>query len=80
MNSIQNQKPRQKIIIILILNKSFLYDLSTKLIQRISGWKKNPMLIKRAIISFLDIDNALMTKSKWFYSEKFLRFSHEEKI
>ena len=48
--------------------------------EEFPGCQKNPMLIKRAIISFLDIDNALMTKSKWFYSEKFLRFSHEEKI
>ena len=61
------------------MNPSFMtYQLNSS--EEFPGCQKNPMLIKRAIISFLDIDNALMTKSKWFYSEKFLRFSHEEKI
>ena len=61
------------------MNLSFItYKLNSS--KEFPGCQKNPMLIKRAIISFLDIDNALMTKSKWFYSEKFLRFSHEEKI
>ena len=61
------------------MNPSFItYQLNSS--KEFPGCQKNPMLIKRAIISFLDIDNARMTKSKWFYSEKFLRFSHEEKI
>ena len=61
------------------MNLSFItYKLNSS--KGFPGCQKNPILIKRAIILFLDIDNALMTKSKWFYSEKFLRFSHEEKI
>ena len=61
------------------MNLSFItYKLNSS--KGFPGCQKNPILIKRAIISFLDIDKSLMTKSKWFYSEKFLRFSHEEKI
>ena len=61
------------------MNPSFMtYQLNSS--KEIQGCQKNPMLIKRAIILFLDIDNVLIIKSKWFYSEKFLRFSHEEKI
>ncbi len=61
------------------MNPSFItYQLNSS--KEFPGSQKNPMLIKRAIISFLDIDNEQMTKSKRFYSEKFLRFSHEEKI
>ena len=61
------------------MNPSFMtYQLNSS--KEFPGCQKNPMLIKRAIISFLDINNVLMTKSKWFYSEKLLRFSHEEKI
>ena len=46
--TIKKEEPRQKIIIILILNKSFLYDLSTKFIRRISGLPKESNADKKS--------------------------------
>ena len=48
--------------------------------EEFPGCQKNPMLIKRAIISFLDIDNANNKKYMIFLGEIFTVFSWRKNI